>query len=308
MYKLDRGMEAGYVRPDWTATWSDVIQKPYSKIYTRFAQPDPMITIERSVKIIDLSFHQGEVDFKIVRGLYDGAILRAGQNLWEDTRFQENRSKAEAEGVPWGSYWYFDSRVRPQDQANKWAEVLKGNYGDLDHTADYEENYGGAYANWTNLYLFMRDQNDSYGGGFQYLTKLPDIRVPVYTGYYYWLSAGRSPQNNPESMAWFAKHPLWLAWYTNDPSVVKIPKPWNELPPSFIRWQFTAKGNGSSFCDSLNVDENWHNGNRQEYLAHYGWVDTKPEPVPASDIPMSLSWDENTTHKSGSVSWIVEAK
>lgn len=262
------GMNAGSARKTLHAVWRDIVDEPYVMAV------NPRVAIERTVIINDLSFYQGEtVDFvKMKNAGVKGVILRAGQNLWTDSTFELNRAKAEDAGMPWGSYFFFDSRVPAQDQADNWANILGGNYGQLDHSADYEENYGGNYGGWVNLYKFITR--------FQAKTSLDDIRVPVYTGYYYWLSSGKAPIGIPESMAWFANHPLWLAWYTDNPDVVKIPQPWTAVFPSFMRWQYSPKG----IIDGVpgNVDMNNHNGSEENYNQFYNL--TSPPPPTVTDM------------------------
>ena len=73
----------------------------------------------------DVSFYQDKpdtpkgIDFAMMKAAGARfAIIRAGQNLWEDRAFDE--SWRNSKGVlPRGSYWFYDSRVDPKFQAKK---------------------------------------------------------------------------------------------------------------------------------------------------------------------------------------------
>jgi GH25 family lysozyme M1 (1,4-beta-N-acetylmuramidase) len=258
-------MQAGGYYGDLTALIRDAFHKPYTRIKIK-----PRITIDRSVILTDVSFYQGETDFSLMKQAgAEGTIIRAGQNLWKDTKFDEYYAKAKTAGLPRGSYFFYDSRVDPISQARLWASILNNDHGELDHAADYEERYDGDYGGWVNLYKFMSE--------FQMKTGLPDERVPLYTGYYYWLSAGKAPLNVPGSMEWFKRHRLWLAWYSANPDAVKIPQPWDEA--SLLRWQYTSGGMGALYgVSSATIDLNNHNGNEQSFRSFYG-LGVPPAPV-----------------------------
>lgn len=285
MSDIQIGMKAGYFRGDLTAWVRDAVQKPYTRM-----QIEPHIVIDRSVVLTDVSFWQGDIDFDVMRQAgAEGVIIRAGQNLWKDAKFDQNYARAKAANLARGSYWFYDSRVEPVRQAQLWASILNNDYGELDHAADWEENYGGAYGGWVNLYKFITE--------FQMKTGLSDERVPIYTGYYYWLSAGKSPQGIPESMAWFKRHPLWLGWYTSNPDFVKIPSPWDQA--SLLRWQYTASGNGALYgVGSAEIDLNNHNGDKTHYLAHYGLGGAVP-PVGGAMEQWEIIWQYGAQLRTG---------
>lgn len=294
------GLKAGQIRGDALAYWRDIVHKPYTRM-----RVEPRIVIDRSVILTDVSFYQDEIDFTIMRQAgAKGTIIRAGQNLWRDPKFDQNYSRAKNASLPRGSYFFYDSRVDPIQQARLWASILAGDYGELDHAADYEENYKGPYGGWVNLYKFINE--------FQMKTGLPDERVPIYTGYYYWLSAGKAPLGIPESMAWFKRHPLWLAWYTSNPEYVKIPEPWDNA--SFLRWQYTASGNGTFYgVGSAEIDLNNHNGDEANFRARYGLGGTLPQPPPTSpkpaDVPFNIVFGGgDSPYKETTVSGVIEAK
>src|SRR5690349_8593011 len=99
----------------------------------------------------DVSFYQDDpetpqgIDFIKMRASAGYVIIRAGQNLWPDPDFKINWREAKKAGMPRGSYWFYDSRVDPKRQAEIWASMFEGDYGELPLFADFEENYKGPY-------------------------------------------------------------------------------------------------------------------------------------------------------------------
>lgn len=62
-------------------------------------------------KVIDISSHQGEVDFQRVKAAgYTGVIIKAGQGMRQMGTFREKYLPAAlAAGMEWGAYWWSDS-------------------------------------------------------------------------------------------------------------------------------------------------------------------------------------------------------
>lgn len=219
------------------------------------------------VIVLDISFYQTFADFKIMlESGVDGVIIRAGQNLWEDFCAKVFMDGAVESGIPFGSYFYYDSRVPPKEQARLWANVLEGYDTKLICWADYEERYGGAYKGWRAFYDFLEWCK----------TYMPNRKFGVYTGYYYWIDNSPNPITQAGSLNYFAQYPLWLAWYTTDPSIVKIPKPWNKI----TFWQYTSHGDGKKYgVGSLNVDMNTYDGTFNEFKSEFGLGDVEPPPT-----------------------------
>ena len=109
----------------------------------------------------DISFYQDDtttpqgVDFAKMRTISNFVILRAGQNLWIDSKFKIYWSDANKAKLPRGSYWFYDSRADPKQQAELWVQALGDDMGELPLFADFEERYGGAYKGWKNWYVFL---------------------------------------------------------------------------------------------------------------------------------------------------------
>lgn len=206
--------------------------------------------------LTDVSRWQLVIDFvKMAAAGIKGTILKCGQGLGLDPFFVENWRKAKAAGLKRGSYWYYDSRVHPLQQAKLWAEALAGDLGELVHFADYEETYMGSYRGIEQFKIFLAE--------FQRLTKLPSDRIGVYTGYYYWIANGSVDP-------WWSQFWLWIAWYGPAENVL-IPRPWTMA--KVWAWQYTASGNGPLFgVQSQEIDMNYYVMGLADFEQRYGEV------------------------------------
>jgi len=211
------------------------------------------ISIQTQVRLPDVSYYQDEINFLVMKPMVDGVIIRAGQRFWEDIKFKVNWLKAKAAGIPRGSYWLFDSREDPKKQAALWWSLLKDDVGELVHVADFEENYGGPYGKPEHMRIFLEE--------FQRLSGLPDRRIAIYTGYFWWTSR---VGNNP----FFKRFPLWLAWYAAM-GVVRVPLPWTE--DDLLFWQYTSSGDGAFYgVSSKEIDLNWYCCSMADYSKRFG--------------------------------------
>lgn len=192
-----------------------------------------------------------------------GTILKAGQGLGVDPYFRENYAKAKAAGLKRGTYWYYDSRVHPLEQAKIWAGLVKDDPGELPHFADYEENYGGVYEGIGWFKVFLEE--------FKRLTGFDAKFYGIYTGYHYWLAHGSTD-------SYFGQYWLWLAWYGAVQNVI-IPRPWTQA--RLLLWQYTASGDGQGAgVSSLEVDLSYFVPGLVEYEKMFGEV---PEVPPSGD-------------------------
>lgn len=245
--------------------------------------------ILRDVIFVDVSFYQKIIDFEKMKTAGAlGVIIRAGQNNWIDPFWGDNWRKAKAAGLPRGSYWFYDSRRDPKEQARLWASLIAGDAGEMEHAADFEERYGGQFAGWRHWYNFLVE--------FQRLTGLPDDRIAIYTGYYYWLEYGPSPITEAASLAWFGRFPLWLAWYTDDPNAVRVPKPWINLR----HWQKGTPTVGEQFgVQTAEIDMNYANMRRDEFLSKYAGEVIEPPPGGGDMEQWEIIWQDGARLRTG---------
>lgn len=186
----------------------------------------------------------------------DFVILRAGQNTWRDPDFLDYRA-AVRDILPWGAYWFYDSRSSPESQAELfWSTVAE--IPPLCLVGDYEERYGGIYTGWRNFKKFLIR--------LQELSKIDDDHLWIYSAFYYWMD--HSPQDQPLELEFFKRYPYWHAQYTIS-STLLIPKPWHGVIGQPIAHQFTDSGNGPVYgVESQNIDLNYLNMSRSQFDAY----------------------------------------
>ena len=220
----------------------------------------------------DVSFWQDDnstpqgINFVRMNEVSDFVIIRAGQHLAADSDFRDNWRRSKEAGLPRGSYWFYDSRADPRQQAELWFNLLAGDLGELPLFADFEEAYGGTYRGWTHWKTFL-DRIKSLVGNKE---------VGIYTAYYYWQS---NAPTNASDLEYFHRYPLWIANYgTNQPLV---PRPW--AANEWLFWQFTASGDGLAYgVESLEIDLNYFNGDAQAFAQRFN-VPVPEDPTPPED-------------------------
>lgn len=219
--------------------------------------------------IPDLSFWQDDpttpqgVDFGVMAQRTQGVIIRAGQNTWTDKKFTEHWANAKAAGLKRAAYWFYDSRVSPKKQAELFAELLRNQPPEMEAWADFEDTYGGAFGRWQDWYDFID----------YFRAAAPNIRVGIYTGYYYW----RERVQAVAALKYFSQYPLWIAWYNKTPPLI---------PPPFTGWrywQFTDNGDGELYgVESKNIDLNYFNGDENLFASLYGGLEKLTNQMTAS--------------------------
>ena len=237
--------------------------------------------------LTDISFYGEHPDFIQMAKHADGTILRAGQGGWIDRVFKAN-AKASGGHLPRGAYWFYDGRFKPVNQVDLLLDAIDGVILELPIFGDYERSYGGPYDGWKGYYDFMRILGDA----------LPDQRLGVYTGYYYWR------EMVPESAhSLFADYYLWEANY-NKLEWVKIPKPWTKMD----MWQYSEQGDGIKFgLDPLvkkAIDLNQFMGDDAAWAEFGGDIVTPlPDVPPVVDEPVEPPIELPSQWKGEVTSW-----
>jgi lysozyme len=202
----------------------------------------------------------GHVDFQRMKAW--GAhfvIVRAGQGNWVDPDFQV--SWANAKGVlPRASYWYFDNRYPPKDQARKYFDTIKY---DLEGMCwlDLEDRQAGIYSGWRNWFDFIAELKEIY----------PAVRLGIYTGFYYWLDYITYATNAQRD--YFGQFPLWLAAYSPNPLQpyyeVLTPLPWLDY---LILQTGTPPIGEDVGVESKDIDYNQFNGDLQLFKQYFNVI------------------------------------
>lgn len=224
----------------------------------------------------DVSFYQDDpqtpqgINFIKMRESAYYVIVRAGQNIWGDRDFKVNWREAKAAGLPRGSYWFYDSRIDPKIQAEKWVSMFEGgDFGELPLWGDFEDTYNGPFKGWKNWYNFLERVKELVPTGKE---------IGVYTGYYYWRENTTGVGIPNASLNYFKQYPLWIANY-GTPSPL-VPQPWD----TWTLWQFTDSGDGTVYgVESLNIDLNYFNGDVNALRQRFKLSNTPfPPPAPPS--------------------------
>jgi hypothetical protein len=216
----------------------------------------PSAIVVQQKKIPDVSFWQGEINYYDMRQKTDALIIRAGQNLWKDSQFDNNWRRAKEYGIKRGSYWFYDDRVSPGKQAALWASLLRDDYPEMEIWADWENSYGGAYKGLANVVAFMQAVEQL----------LPGVKIGLYTGYYFFVDNSNA-MTNASQYAYLRSRPLFEAWYSASVSSVLIPAPWN----SIFLWQFGTPAVGKEYgAQSEEIDMSYINMTEADFAIRYG--------------------------------------
>lgn len=222
-----------------------------------------MADLKQEVLFSDISFYQGIVDWDVMKTKSPAAIIRVGQNLWIDPQFARNYAEAKRVGMKRGIYWFYDSRISPDTQADILINLIRNDLPEMEVFCDWEYDYGGGYLALPYAVKFMK----------RIEAALP-VRVGMYTGYYFFKDHSNATGNAIE-YAYLKNKALWIAWYNNNPAYVQIPAPWTRA----THWQWTSNGDGRGWgAESLDLDLNYYNGTIQEFNQNYGEVVTPPPP------------------------------
>ena len=114
-------------------------------------QPNRRAAARFPVHGIDVSHHQGAIDWPAVRG--DGvafAYVKATEGEdWIDPRFEENWSGPREAGIPRGAYHFFTFCTPGLPQAENFLAVLGDDIGELPPAADVE--FTGNCTRWESI-------------------------------------------------------------------------------------------------------------------------------------------------------------
>lgn len=196
-----------------------------------------------NVQFPDVSFWQGDINFDIMRLKCDYVILRAGQGSFIDTKFERNRAECQRAGLAWGLYWFYDDRQSPSAQAaGLWSLFSSGQARPFEIFLDWENSFGGPFSGLKNVVACM-----------ERIESLMGMIIGMYTGYY-WFAENTSAALHASQYNYLKVRPLWLAWYSEKQSDVRIPKPWDNMDV----WQWGTPAVGSEYgVNSKEIDMNY---------------------------------------------------
>ena len=186
---------------------------------------------------IDVSTHQGNIDWSAVKGKTDFVIIRAGYGKNNvDARAKQNVQGCEANGIPFGLYWF--SYAYTVEMARKEAQYLlefvNGHTPLLPLYFDFEYDSEN-YANKNGVTITQKLLCDMATAFCEELEN---------AGYYAGIYANNDYIKNRYGEDIFKTYDLWYAqWGVEHPS------------RNVHLWQYTSEGKMSGI--SGNVDKNY---------------------------------------------------
>jgi len=185
-----------------------------------------------TMKVIDVSKHQGRIDWKKLKGKIDGAIIRCGygQDLvkQDDERFKENVEACISLGIPFGVYIY------------SYATTIKGAKSEAEHVIRLLAPYKGKLS--FPVYYDLEEAGTEKGAVeraivFGDIIEAEGYWCGIYANQYWWRTHLKNGLDR------FTK---WVAKYSTQ-------KP--EIKGTYDIWQYTSSGK----LDGINgrVDMNY---------------------------------------------------
>jgi hypothetical protein len=246
----------------------------------------------------DISTHQdsdliaGHVDFVKMRSWgMDFVIIRAGQGNWRDYDFDRNWTAAKGI-LPRSSYFYYDNRFPPKEQAQVYHDAIK-----LDPEGvcwlDLEDKKSGVYSGWQDWYDFIAE--------FQRRCNYP---LGIYSGYYFWTSA--LSQASTYQKQYFKQFPLWLAQYPPDPfnvdhSKILVPYPWDNY---LILQSGTPAIGHAAGVESEELDYDIFMGTDEQFKAYF-WAPNLGEQEEGNTMTeeYKIVWEKGANERKGPSTW-----
>lgn len=193
---------------------------------------------ENSMKGIDVSVHNGNIDWQKVKSSgIDFAIIRAGYGRelsQKDARFEENYRNAKAAGIPIGAYWY--SYAMSEDEARLEADVflsvIKGKQFEFPVYFDVEEK---------RQFDLGKEKVSAIMRAF--------LEKVEAAGYFVGLYGSASSLTTHTADDIKSRYTIWLAHWVNQ----------TNYSGSYALWQYSDKGsfpgiNGNVDLDTCNTD------------------------------------------------------
>ena len=199
------------------------------------------LPVNYKVHGIDVSHHQGAIDWSAVKGTEKQdypirfVFMKATEGGdYKDRRFVENFRKAGEVGLMRGAYHFYNPNTDPIRQADFFISQVKLKKGDLAPVLDIERKPRDKAQLQANLKIFLNRLELHYG-----------VKPIIYTSYKYKTRYLDSPE--------FDAYPFWIAHYYVD--MLSYKGTWQF-------WQHTDYGTVPGI--DTNVDLNVFNGSLNE--------------------------------------------
>ena len=187
-------------------------------------------------KGIDVSFAQGKIDWKAVKGSKkaDFVIIRAGygrESTQKDAQFENNYKGCKENGIPCGAYWYSyaDSVEDAKREARACIETIKGKQFEYPIYFDLEEKF----------------QFDRGGDFCDSIVKAFCDELEK-AGYWAGLYCSTNYLNNIISPSVAGRYALWVAQYYDECTYNKA---------THGMWQYTSSSKVNGISGNVDADE-----------------------------------------------------
>lgn len=169
--------------------------------------------IENPAKGIDISYHQGVIDWaKVAADGIDFAFIRASRatvsNIGPDTQFSNNWQGAKENGIKRGAYHFFRSDKDAEAQAEMFLDQLGSDYGELPPVIDVEMDSVSPYT------FSRKDWIDGISTWIDIVESRTGMKPIIYTSPGFWAGIDTDA---------FSDHTLWVAhWEVECPRVPTV--------------------------------------------------------------------------------------
>ncbi len=189
---------------------------------------------------VDLSKWQGAVDFEKIKAAGKSYVfIRASLgNTYADPDYSHNIQKARAAGLAAGSYHFYMTDDKPDDQFANFSKHVSLQSGDLPPVVDIEKLNKNSLPNTAaELKIFLNMMEKKYG-----------VKPIIYSGENF----------ANEDLKGFSDYPLWLAEYNKD-KTPQLPLDWKH----WTFWQHTENGTVAGVEGKVDFDR--FNGTQQQF-------------------------------------------
>lgn len=184
------------------------------------------------MKVIDVSVHQGRIDWAKVKGNIDGAIIRCGYGSdirsQDDARFKENVEACIKYGIPFGVYLYSYAKTiaGAKSEALHVIRLLAPYKGKLSFPVYYDLEEAGTESGAVGRAIVFGEliEEEGYWCG-------------IYANQYWWQSFLKDGLD---------KYTKWVAKYSES-------KP-TGISGTYDIWQFTSKGRIPGISGNVDVN------------------------------------------------------
>ena len=222
------------------ALWEQIFPVNH-KTYSQFGIKIPT---QYKVHGIDVSHHQGSINWKMVKQMRDKdlkidfAFIKATEGIThKDSRFRYNWTKAKEQKIIRGAYHYFKPHQKGEIQANHFIRNVKLKKGDFPPVIDIEERGNISSERLMKGLLICAKKLEKHYG----------VKPIIYTYHdFYKLNFDNT----------FNQYPLWIAHYY-------VQKPNNQ---QWNFWQHNDKGRVSGI--NYPVDFNVYNKSLEEMKSY----------------------------------------